>query len=586
MVYLSKSRKEWLADKHVKQLNEKIRHSTRRMKTSFAVISASVLVSNLVEPVRQVMAEEKASENIKRIISNSENPFLNTLIPSASQIAQKNDLYASVMLAQAILESGWGNSQLASAPNHNLFGIKGSYQGESTNMDTLEDSGNQNYYEIQADFRKYPSYHESLEDYASLLRNGISSDPLFYDGVWKSNADSYQDATAYLTGRYATDTAYNTKLNGIIESNGLAQYDSPSYTPPVVNEEQVEGQNETDLVTDTYIVKSGDTLSGIASKYSIGVNDLMSYNSLNSTLLYPGDQLKVLKKASTVETVTPEKQENKPEQDKPVFGLVYKVTPGDSLWKIAQLNGVSVAQLKEWNNLSSDVIQPGQGLQMTNSAIQEETVPEKEQTTPVENDFIQSQPVSETITVKSGDTLYRIAVQSGTTVSQIKEWNQLTSDLILPGQTLSIQSTNKETPVISEEIKEVEVEEIEEIEEQSNDARENIDSPAYIVKNGDTLYKIANQAGVSVSQIKEWNQLSSDTILIGQKIITNAKLIEEKTEVSPNEDVQESSQSHEIKTGDTLYSLANQYGVSVIQLIEWNNVTSNLIFVGQQLRVK
>ena len=91
-------------------------------------------------------------------------------------------------------------------------------------MGTLEDSGGQNYYPINAEFRKYPSYAESLQDYANLLANGTSWNPNYYAGAWKSNAASYQDATAYLTGRYATDTAYSAKLNRIIAQYGLDQY--------------------------------------------------------------------------------------------------------------------------------------------------------------------------------------------------------------------------------------------------------------------------------------------------------------------------------------------------------------------------
>jgi flagellum-specific peptidoglycan hydrolase FlgJ len=148
--------------------------------------------------------------------------FISQIGESARQLGQENDLYASVMIAQAILESGSGQSGLASYPHYNLFGIKGSYAGQSAVMQTLEDDGSGNMYTINDAFRSYPSYYESLQDYVAVLKQA------HFAGAWKSNTSSYQDATAALTGVYATDTSYNAKLNHIIEAYNLTQYDSPN----------------------------------------------------------------------------------------------------------------------------------------------------------------------------------------------------------------------------------------------------------------------------------------------------------------------------------------------------------------------
>ncbi|WP_265455759.1 glucosaminidase domain-containing protein [Enterococcus sp. HY326] len=151
--------------------------------------------------------------------------FIEAIGKDAQEIAWNADLYASVMIAQAILETGSGNSRLSSEPNFNLFGIKGNYNGESVSFNTQEDDGSGTLYTIQASFRKYPSYRQSLEDYAELLRGGIQGNSSFYSQTWKVNADSYQDVTAFLTGRYATDTYYNLKLNALIEAYNLTDYD-------------------------------------------------------------------------------------------------------------------------------------------------------------------------------------------------------------------------------------------------------------------------------------------------------------------------------------------------------------------------
>ena len=137
--------------------------------------------------------------------------FIQTIGESVRQIAAQNDLYASVMIAQAILESNSGQSKLSQAPNYNFFGIKGDYKGQSVTMQTWEDEGNGN---------SYGSLEESLQDYVQFLQKDL------YAGVHKSKTTSYQDATAALTETYATDTSYGSKLNQLISEYNLTIYDS------------------------------------------------------------------------------------------------------------------------------------------------------------------------------------------------------------------------------------------------------------------------------------------------------------------------------------------------------------------------
>ena len=161
------------------------------------------------------------------------NSFIENIGESARKIGQENDLYASVMIAQAVLESGAGSSELSQSPNYNLFGIKGSYEGNTVTYKTQEDSGDGSMININDSFRKYKNYEESLADYASLLKEGISGDSQFYIGVWKSNTSTYKDATKFLTGKYATDTKYNEKLDNLIETYSLTKYDNANEKPSV-----------------------------------------------------------------------------------------------------------------------------------------------------------------------------------------------------------------------------------------------------------------------------------------------------------------------------------------------------------------
>lgn len=151
--------------------------------------------------------------------------FIKKIGETSREIGQKNDIYASVMIAQAILESGSGNSSLANAPNYNLFGIKGKYKNQTVTFQTLEQDTVGANFQITSEFRKYPSYKESLEDYAKLIRNGISGNTTLYKAAWKTQTNSYKDATKHLQGRYATDKHYAEKLNAIIKAYRLTTFD-------------------------------------------------------------------------------------------------------------------------------------------------------------------------------------------------------------------------------------------------------------------------------------------------------------------------------------------------------------------------
>lgn len=189
--------------------------------------TSATALSEAVVKAQTPLPAEKVEENYQfSVVKNQTTEgFIQTIGADAQKIAWEEGLYASVMIAQAILETGSGNSQLARPPHHNLFGIKGSYQGKNVSFHTQEDKGNGQLYTVQSAFRQYPTYKESIEDYATLLKQGISGNATFYQATWKENALTYQMATKALTGKYATDTSYDKKLNALIEAYHLTRYD-------------------------------------------------------------------------------------------------------------------------------------------------------------------------------------------------------------------------------------------------------------------------------------------------------------------------------------------------------------------------
>lgn len=199
--------------------------------TAALITTAGISVTNNLKPDNPLKTGEGTVQ-----AATYQQEFLDKAIPAATTASSKYGTYTSVMLAQAAVESAWGQSGLAQEPNNNLFGIKGSYNGQSVNMNTGE-YGNGGYYTTNAGFRKYPSYTESFEDNGALLRNQMGN---YYSGTWVENSNNYAQATQNgLQGKYATDPNYAKTLNSVIATNGFDKYDPVTQ---VVNENRTVAQ--------------------------------------------------------------------------------------------------------------------------------------------------------------------------------------------------------------------------------------------------------------------------------------------------------------------------------------------------------
>ena len=496
--------------------------------------------------------------------------FLNKIIPAAQQATEGQDVYTSVMIAQAALESAWGQSALASEPNHNLFGVKGNYNGQSVNMYTLEDAGAQKYYGIYDNFRKYPSYKESMDDYVDKIVNGIKGAPMFYAGAWKSRTNSYQDATRYLTGRYATDTAYYAKLNRIIEQYGLTKYDNGVVTKTnnSVVASNVNTQSGATAANGYYTVKAGDTLYGISRKFGMSLSQLVSVNGISaSSLIVPGQTLRVAGGETTSTVVKTTATTSR------TSGGNYLVQPGDTLYSIARRSGMSLNSLLTLNGLSqSSVIYPGQSLTISQS---DSRVATKSSYTA--KPLASGVSTSGTYTVQAGDTLYGIARRSGMSLNTLLSLNGLSqSSVIRPGQTLKLSGASNATVASPVSYK--------------STASSASTSGTYTVKAGDTLYRIAYNHGISLTTFLSINGLSeTSTILPGQQLVVSgsAKTTTTTTTTTSAKTVSYSTgaSTHTVKAGDTLFRIAKNNGLTLSELKALNGLTSNNIRVGQVLKV-
>lgn len=518
-----------------------------------------------VPMVRAVQANTRYSGNVQS--------FLNNVAPAARQVASARGLYASLMIAQAALESGWGGSYLSTAA-YNLFGVKWNGSGAYINLSTQEYYGGA-YHTVMARFQRYSSYTESLNAYADLICS-------HFPRSTKAQASSYAVAAQNLRngvyGTYATDPSYASKLISVIERYNLTQYDTGTVMKPVSNNANSNNNNSNNsnnnsnasvATNGTYTAVAGDSLWRIAQKFGMTLDELKKANGLTSNNLYVGQTLKVRKSVqqNTNNETNQNQNSNVNNNDRPqqtvTSAETYTVKSGDSLWGIATKHGCSVNDLKSWNHLSSNLIHVGQKLvigQKKSTVQQQQGKKEPQQTTS-----------NETYTVKSGDSLWKIATNHNMSVSQLKNLNKLSNDMIFVGQKLVVSEKKQSAPS----------------QNQNKPSQSQVTKPStYTVKSGDSVWKIAHECGMSMDELKSLNGLKDNLIIPGQvlKIKGTSSNTKQKIKTSSKETA-EAGATYVVKAGDSLWAVANRQGLTVAELKRINGLSSDTIYVGQRLKV-
>lgn len=285
--------------------------------------------------------------------------------------------------------------------------------------------------------------------------------------------------------------------------------------------------------TKYYTVRRGDNLGEIANKYDVTIADIKKWNKLKSNTVARGKNLKIITSESVVQTVrkatksdnaTSEmKADNKQiavsetktaKDDRGNKNIktdtissntaaFYIVQKGDNLSSIAKKNNVSVEEIKEWNHLSGTSIQLGTSLQVAKNEA-------------VANEQLASAPKMENVEyiVKKGDNLGAIAKKFGSSLDDLKQWNNLQDNTIALGSSLIVAKSEvtTENKAVAETFKK----------------KDNLASASkkkdvnYYVKKGDSLYSIAKKyPGVSISDIKKWNDISAEDLKPGMKLKIN-----------------------------------------------------------------
>lgn len=260
-----------------------------------------------------------------------------------------------------------------------------------------------------------------------------------------------------------------------------------------------------------YVVEKGDSLYSIAKKFNTSVDILKSSNNLQNNLISIGQKLVIPGFTDSVGS-----------------NITYVVQKGDSLYSIASKYNTTVNDLKEYNNLTSNVLSIGQTLR----------IPSKD-TIIIEPDIAPSN----TYIVQYGDTLYSIAKNNNLDVEELIALNNLGDYELYVGQILKLPTY----------------------------AGDEITDNDYVVQKGDSLYTISRKYNISVDELKRINNLTSNNLSIGQVLKVNSK--------------DSSNSTYIVKKGDTLYSIAREYNTSVSEIKSKNNLTTNIISVGEVLYI-
>ena len=589
----------------------------RKAKRGAAIVGTAMVGCSVAAPLVQpvpVQADETPVQFGARINTAA---FITEIATYAQPIAQANDLYASVMIAQAVVESGWGSSALSQAPYYNLFGIKGSYQGQTVYMDTLEFLNNQ-WVNKKEPFRQYPSFAESFNDNAYVLRNTSFGNGYYYAGTWKSNTKSYTDATACLTGRYATDPGYAGKLNNIIATYGLTQYDTPASgnagggattggnntgsTGSTGGSSNSGNTNSGSATSTTYTVQSGDSVWGISNKFGITMDQLIQWNNIQNNFIYPGQKLTI--KGSQENGSSTNNSGNNTNSSGnagtsnggQTTGAKYTVQSGDSVWKISNDHGITMAQLIEWNNIKNNFVYPGQQLIVSNGGSSNAGANTGNTSGSSSSSSSSSNTASGTkYTVKAGDSVWSVSNKYGITMAQLIQWNNIQNNFIYPGQQLTVSNSGSTNSTSGNTGSSTNT---------NNSSSVNTGSSSsqgtYTVKAGESVWSVANKNGITMDQLIEWNNIKNNFIYPGQQLIvkggTSANTNTGSTTSAakpntPNTSATTSTSStgntmYTVKAGESVWSVANKHHITMDQLIEWNNIKNNFIYPGQQVIVK
>ncbi len=307
----------------------------------------------------------------------------------------------------------------------------------------------------------------------------------------------------------------------------------------------------------THVVKRGESLSVIAAKYQQSTKTLAEYNQLRSTTLAIGQKINIpgdvqLSVASTTAVNAPKPMTQRVLQK----DQLHQVKRGESLSVIASQYDKSIAQLMSYNKLQRSSLQVGQKIKIPGVYIEVAATATPSVQAPIVN-------TPEIHKVQRGESLSVIASQYNKSIAEIKDYNDLKTTTLFVGQQLKLSEQQKPVLVVVERKKS----------QQNNKV---IKAQTHKVKRGESLSAIAQKYASTTAQLKQYNNLKSTSLLIGQKI---------KIPGNQQQITQRSELIYRVKSGDSLSVIASQYDMSTKALKDYNQLRSSSLRVGQKIKV-
>jgi membrane-bound lytic murein transglycosylase D len=322
---------------------------------------------------------------------------------------------------------------------------------------------------------------------------------------------SYKDQTHYLRlpqDKMAVFTSNESKIYAYVDREANLREKPFQIVRPIVSQDSVNTfQRLAQAKVRYYRVKRNDNLSTIAQKYDVAVEDLKKWNNIKGNKVAYGKNLKINgieaeQKSTAVAKVELDKKGIQKDSAAVASASFYVVQKGDNLSAIAKKFNTTVADIQDWNKLTNNNVQLGASLQV----VKNPTVKEEVSVVPERKDIAYS--------VQKGDNLGSIAKKFGATIEELKQWNNLKSNAIAIGNSLIVAKneividTNKATVA-------------------SFKKKDDYTTPAkkeaeYYVKKGDSLYSISKKyPGVTISDLKKWNNIQEEELKPGMKLKIN-----------------------------------------------------------------
>ncbi len=316
--------------------------------------------------------------------------------------------------------------------------------------------------------------------------------------------------------------------------------------------EGVDFTYETQTVTKWHKVRRGETLAKIAGKYGVTSSSIKRANGLRKSSVKRGQSLKIV---TTQRVKVPIEKSDEPTNDE----LLAANNAGTEL--DAEQTDTEEIEVAE---PAPTTIKPAEQPKAKPEPKQKEQPKTKEQ--PKKRNHSHDADIITKHTVRSGESLYKIATDNGITVDELKAANNLTNDAVKAGQTLVI-------PAKGEAAKHAAA------------AKPEPKTSKYTVRKGDNLGKIAAKHGITVDQLKELNNLTDNNIMVGQSIVVPGDGEQAATKPAKAEREKPRTTTHTVRSGETLGAIAEKYGTTVSAIKRASGIKSDRISIGQKLTI-